>query len=50
MFKALLLATWYDLSDIALSGVARAQATPERTAFVALPAPASRAWARPHPL
>jgi transposase, IS5 family len=47
MFKALLLATWYDLSDVALSealsdrasfrrfcGFARDEATPERTAFV----------------
>jgi IS5 family transposase len=47
MFKALLLATWHDLSDVALSealsdrasfrrfcGFARDEATPERTAFV----------------
>ncbi len=47
MFKALLLATWYDLSDVALAealadrasfrrfcGFARDEATPERTAFV----------------
>jgi transposase, IS5 family len=46
-FKALLLATWYDLSDVALAealedrasfrrfcGFARDEATPERTAFV----------------
>jgi transposase, IS5 family len=47
MFKALLLATWYDLSDVMLAealedrasfrrfcGFARDEATPERTAFV----------------
>lgn len=47
LFKALLLAVWYDLSDVALAealadrasfrrfcGFARAEATPERTAFV----------------
>jgi transposase, IS5 family len=47
MFKALLLATWYDLSDIRLAealsgrasfqrfcGFARDEATPEHTAFV----------------
>ncbi len=47
MFKALLLATWYDLSDVVLAealsdrasfrrfcGFARDEATPERTAFV----------------
>jgi IS5 family transposase len=47
MFKALLLATWYDLSDVALAealsdrasfrrfcGFARDEETPERTAFV----------------
>jgi transposase, IS5 family len=47
MFKALLLATWYDLSDVRLAealfdrasfrrfcGFARDEATPERTAFV----------------
>jgi transposase, IS5 family len=47
MFKALLLATWYDLSDVALAealsdrasfrrfcGFARDEDTPERTAFV----------------
>jgi transposase, IS5 family len=47
MFKALLLATWYDLSDVMLAealndrasfrrfcGLARDEATPERTAFV----------------
>src|ERR1700730_11722340 len=47
MFKALLLATWYDLSDVMLAealedrasfrrfcGFAREEATPERTAFV----------------
>jgi IS5 family transposase len=47
MFKALLLATWHDLSDVALAealsdrasfrrfcGFARDEATPERTAFV----------------
>ena len=47
MFKALLLATWYDLSDVALAealsdrasfrrfcGFARGEETPERTAFV----------------
>jgi IS5 family transposase len=47
MFKALLLATWYSLSDVALAealadrasfrrfcGFARDEATPERTAFV----------------
>jgi transposase, IS5 family len=47
MFKALLLATWHDLSDVALAealadrasfrrfgGFARDDATPERTAFV----------------
>ncbi|MGH6936400.1 MAG: transposase [Methylocella sp.] len=47
MFKALLLATWYDLSDVRLAealfgrasfrrfcGLARDEATPERTAFV----------------
>lgn len=47
MFKALLLATWYDLSDVMLSealsdrasfrrfcGFSRDEATPERTAFV----------------
>jgi transposase, IS5 family len=47
MFKALLLATWYDLSDVALSealadrasfrrfcGFSRDEETPERTAFV----------------
>ena len=43
MFKALLLATWYDLSDVALAnrasfrrvcGFAGDEATPERTAFV----------------
>jgi IS5 family transposase len=47
MFKALLLATWYDLSDVMLAealsdrasfrrfcGFARNEATPERTAFV----------------
>lgn len=46
-FKALLLATWYDLSDVALAealsdrasfrrfcGFSRDEATPERTAFV----------------
>lgn len=51
MFKALLLATWYDLSDVALAealadrvsfrrfcGFARDEATPERTAGVAIPA------------
>lgn len=49
MFKALLLATWYDLSDVALAealadrasfrrfcGFARDEATPERTALVRL--------------
>src|SRR3979411_1647221 len=49
MFKALLLATWYDLSDVMLAealsdrasfrrfcGFARNEATPERTAFVRL--------------
>jgi IS5 family transposase len=47
LFKALLLATWYDLSDVALAealtdrasfrrfcGFSRDEATPERTAFV----------------
>lgn len=47
MFKALLLATWHDLSDVALAealsdrasfrrfcGFSRDEATPERTAFV----------------
>ena len=47
MFKALLLATWYDLSDVILAealsdrasfrrfcGFSRDEATPERTAFV----------------
>jgi IS5 family transposase len=45
MFKALLLATWYDLSDVMLAealsdrasfrrGFARDEETPERTAFV----------------
>ncbi len=47
LFKALLLATWYDLSDIALAealadrasfrrfcGFSREEATPERTSFV----------------
>jgi transposase, IS5 family len=47
MFKALLLATWYDLSDVALAealadrasfgrffGFSCDEATPERTAFV----------------
>src|SRR5437868_10330703 len=47
MFKALLLATWYDLSDVMLAealadrasfrrfcGFASCEATPERTAFV----------------
>ena len=47
MFKALLLATWYDLSDVALAeslsdrasfrrfcGFSRDEETPERTAFV----------------
>jgi transposase, IS5 family len=47
MFKALLLTTWYDLSDVMLAealsdrasfrrfcGFARDEATPERTAFV----------------
>jgi len=47
MFKALLLATWHDLSDVALAealsdrasfrrfcGFSCAEATPERTAFV----------------
>jgi IS5 family transposase len=54
-----LLATWYGLSDVALAGAlcdrasfrrfcgfARDEATPERTAGVALPAPACRAGAR----
>ncbi|MGH6823118.1 MAG: transposase [Methylocella sp.] len=63
MFKAFLLATWYDLSDVALAdaladrasfrrfcGFARDEATPERTADVALSARACRAWARSHPL
>ena len=49
MFKALLLATWHDLSDVALAealsdrasfrrfcGFARDEETPERTAFVLL--------------
>ena len=47
MFKALLLATWYDLSDVTLAeslsdrasfrrfcGFSRDEETPERTAFV----------------
>ena len=47
MFKALLLATWHDLSDVKLAealddrasfrrfcGFARHEATPERTSFV----------------
>lgn len=46
MFKALLLATWHDLSDVALAevsptgrfrrfcGFSCAEATPERTVFV----------------
>ena len=51
MFKALMLATWHDHSGVALAealadrasflrfcGVARDDATPERTAGVALPA------------
>jgi hypothetical protein len=57
--QGLLLATWYGLSDVALAGAlcdrasfrrfcgfARDEATPERTAGVALPAPACRAGAR----
>ncbi len=63
MFKALLLATWHDLSDVALAealadrvsfrrfcGFAHDEATPERTAGVALSARACRAWARSRPV
>jgi transposase, IS5 family len=59
MFKAPLLATWHDLSDVALAealsdrasfrrfcGFARGETTPERTAGIALPARACRARSR----
>jgi IS5 family transposase len=63
MFKALLLATWRDLSGVALAealsdrarfrrfcGFSCAAATPERPAGVALPARASHARSRPQPV
>ena len=57
MFKALLLAVWYDLSDGKLAealddrasfrcfcGFSSGEATPERTGFCAIPQGADRAW------